>query len=224
MVSVILSKYKREHILKEQTESILAQSVPVDEILICDNSVDNKGVWERFNLARTAKNDLIFIVDDDTIPGSRYLENCINEFEKKEGVYGTKGLILKSNERYESNYTEHGWCKPNDETLQVDYCCQSWFFKKDWLDYFWRVDNVPLNFGEDMNLSFQLQKEGINTYVPPHPVNKKELWGSLKGNEYGDDQNSLWVSNPNSFRTNMFRFFDEKVNEGWKLLRADSLM
>ena len=32
--------------------------------------------------------------------------------------------------------------------------------------------------GEDIGFSYILQKHGINTYVPPHPVNNKDLWGS----------------------------------------------
>ena len=75
-----------------------------------------------------------------------------------------------------------------------------------------------------MNLSFQLQKEGINTYVPPHPLDIQSLWGSLKGIEYGDDENSLWVSNPNNFKNKMYGYFDKQINEGWKLLNKETLI
>lgn len=224
MVTVILSKHKRTHLLPEQISAIESQTFKVNEILFDDSAKIGKGVWERFNLARSAKNKFICIIDDDTIPGKKYIESCINEFNLREGIYGTKGVIFNSNSHYQNNYQEVGWYNPNRETTQVDYCCHSWFFKKDWLEYFWRAKEVPFNYGEDMNLSFQLQKEGINTYVPPHPKNDKDLWGSIKGNEYGDDLNSLWVSNPLNFRTNMFKFFGEKVNEGWKLIRDKSLM
>lgn len=219
MVTVILSKHKRTHLLPEQILAIQSQTHKVDEILFDDSAKIGKGVWERFNLARTAKNKFVCIIDDDTIPGKKYIESCINEFKIKEGVYGTKGVIFKSNSHYEGNYEEVGWYNPNSKTTQVDYCCHSWFFLKDWLEYFWRAKEVPFNYGEDMNLSFQLQREGINTYVPPHPKNDKELWGSIKGREYGDDENSLWVSNPLNFRNNMFEYFNTKVNEGWRLLR-----
>ena len=81
MISVILTKYKRTHLFKEQIRSIKNQSVYVDEILVCDNSVDNKGVWERFNVAKKAKNEFVCIIDDDTIPGSLWIENCFSEKE-----------------------------------------------------------------------------------------------------------------------------------------------
>ena len=224
MISVILTKYKRTHLFKEQLESIKNQSVDVDEILICDNSIDNKGVWERFNVAKKAKNEFVCIIDDDTIPGSLWIENCFSEFNKKEGLYGTCGYIFNSSKRYQNNYQRIGWCNPNEKTTQVDYVVHNWFFKKDWLDLFWRVDSVPHNYGEDMNLSFQLQKEGINTYVPLHPREIKSLWGSIKGVKYGDDENGLWKTNPNNFKSNMFNHFDKQINEGWRLINKETLI
>jgi hypothetical protein len=68
-----------------------------------------------------------------------------------------------------------------------------------------------------MNFSYQLQKKGINTFIPPHPENDKSLWGSLKGWEYGIGVESLWESNPENFRSNMFEFFDNQIKNGWKL-------
>ena len=224
MISVVLTKYKRTHLFEEQVRSIENQSVHIDEILVCDNTSNNKGVWERFNVATKAKNEFVCIIDDDTIPGSLWIDNCFSEFWKQPGLYGTCGYIFNSPKQYENNYQRIGWCEPNKKVTQVDYVVHNWFFKKEWLDFFWRVDEIPHNYGEDMNFSFQLQKEGINTYVPPQPSSIPSLWGSLKGNEYGDDENSLWVSNPNNFKTNMFKFFDKQINDGWKLLNTDTLI
>jgi hypothetical protein len=224
MISVILTKYKRTHLFKEQLESIKNQSVDVDEILICDNSIDNKGVWERFDVAKKAKNEFVCIIDDDTIPGLLWIENCFSEFNKQEGLYGTRGMKFHSNKQYQGNYEEIGWCNPNKKTTQVDFVTHSWFFKKEWLDFFWRVNSVPHNYGEDMNLSFQLQKEGINTYVPLHPPTIKSLWGSTKGIDYGNDKNGLWTTNPDNFKSNMFKYFDKQINEGWKLINEPTLI
>lgn len=224
MISVVLTKYKRTHLFDEQIKSIKSQSIKVDEILICDNTVTNNGVWERFNIARQAKNEFVCIIDDDTIPGSKWIENCFNEFNKREGIYGTCGYLFNSKKQYENNYKRVGWCNPNKKVTQVDYVVHNWFFKKEWLDFFWRVDNVPHNYGEDMNLSFQLQKEGIFTYVPPHPSGIPSLWGSLKAIEYGNDKNSLWVSNPDNFKNKMYGYFDKQINEGWELLKTDTLI
>ena len=127
MISVVLTKYKRTHLFDEQIKSIKSQSIKVDEILICDNTVTNNGVWERFNIARQAKNEFVCIIDDDTIPGSKWIENCFNEFNKREGIYGTCGYLFNSKKKYENNYKRVGWCNPNKKVTQVDYVVHNWF-------------------------------------------------------------------------------------------------
>lgn len=220
MITAVLTKYKREHLFSEQLQSVVDQSVNVNEILICDNRKDNKGVWERFKLAKKSKNDFVWILDDDTMPGKDYLKNVLDCFEKNEGLYGTCGYIFNSNKKYENNYIRIGWPNPNEELRKVDYVVHNWFFKKEWLQYFWNVEKIPFNYGEDMNFSFQLQKHNIETFVPPHPINEPQKWGSTKGSEYGDDDVSLWVSNPQNFKSNMFDYFKFLVNKGWKLINS----
>ena len=99
MVTAILTKYKREHLFSEQLESVVNQSVNVNEVLICDNTTDNKGVWERFKLAKKSKNDFVWVLDDDTIPGKDYLKNVLECFETNEGLYGTCGYLFNSNKQ-----------------------------------------------------------------------------------------------------------------------------
>jgi glycosyltransferase involved in cell wall biosynthesis len=219
MISVILTKYKRPHLLEDQFMSLKRQTLKPDEILVCDNSLQNLGVWARFSMALNAKSDFICIIDDDTIPGTKWLENCYNEFKIKEGLYGTCGYLFNSNTHYKDNYNRVGWCQPTEQTTQVDYVVHNWFFKKEWLKYYWSEipDTKYFQCGEDMNFSHQLQKQGIPTFVPPHPENDKELWGSLKGWEYGMDMFSLYETNPNNFRENMYEFFDNQIKKGWKL-------
>jgi len=219
MITVILTKHKRENLFEEQYESILSQTIPVDEILICDNTKQNTGVWGRFSLALHSKNPFVCVIDNDTIPGIKWLENCLNSFIMQEGLYGTCGYVFNSNERYQDNYQRFGWVNPNEKIMQVDYVVHNWFFKKEWLKYYWSEipDSKYWLCGEDMNFSYQLQKRGINTFLPPHPENDKSIWGSIKGWEYGMGPESLWESNIENFRFNMFEFFDNQIKKGWKL-------
>jgi hypothetical protein len=224
MVTAILTKYKREHLFNEQLKSVVNQTINVNEVLICDNTKDNRGVWERFKLAKKSKNDFVWVLDDDTIPGSEYLKNVLDCFDEKPGLYGTRGIIFKSEKKYEDNYFDIGWESQNEKVTQVDYATHSWFFKKNWLEYFWNVKKVPLNYGEDMNFSYQLQKHGIKTYVPSHPISNKKMWGSIKGKEYGDDGTGLWMSNPNNFKSNMFNYFHQQIDSGWQLINKKTLI
>jgi GT2 family glycosyltransferase len=220
MVTVILTKYKRTNLFDEQYQSVLNQTLKPTEILVCDNTTQNTGVWGRFSLALLAKNDFVCVIDDDTIPGNSWLQNCVDCFQEKEGLYGTCGYLFNSNTHYQDNYTRHGWCNPNEEIKEVDYVVHNWFFKKEWLKYYWsEIRNEKYWLcGEDMNFSYQLQKQGIKTFVPPHPKDNGNRWGSIKGWQYGIDSVSLYETNPENFRQNMFDFFDEQIKKGWKLL------
>ena len=107
----------------------------------------------------------------------------------------------------------------NEIPIKVDLVGHSWFFKKEWLSYMVRELPDPKynTCGEDMHFSYMLQKYlNIKTYVPPHPHNDKEMWGSLKGSEYGG-KNSLWgIGKPQHDLTN--QYFKEQRLKGWKLV------
>jgi len=253
MITVILNGYKRGNQLNEQLEALESQTVKPDEILLWYNNPGddtpinydigtkipvaycnyNFGVWARFAFALNAKSEYVCIFDDDTIPGSRWLENCMSTMKVKEGLLGTVGLLYTNpNPPTLSSYYEHyhrfGWpTGGNNETVvEVDLVGHSWFFKKEWLSYMWReLPNPKYNTcGEDMHFSYMLQKyANIPTYVPPHPISDKSLWGSLKGGEYGGDQNSLWETNQKGidgtpFKQLMNEYFHIQRNKGWKLV------
>ena len=71
--------------------------------------------------------------------------------------------------------------------------------------------------GEDIAFSYVLQKYGINTYVPPHPQLKPNLWGSspLKAITYGNDNNSIWK---NDGINNMNKCLNYFVKLGFKFI------
>jgi hypothetical protein len=252
MITVILNGYKRGNQLNEQLEALEKQTLKPNEILIWYNNPGteelnyevgtkvpvaycnyNFGVWARFAFAFNAQNPYICIFDDDTIPGSRWLENCMNTMKTHEGLLGTIGLLYQNplppeQSSYYEPYKRYGWHPSghSDQPIQVDLVGHSWFFKKEWLSYMWREIPHPKynTCGEDMHFSYMLQKyANIPTYVPPHPANDSSMWGSLKGAEYGSDQNSLWETNQLSnegvpFKQLMNEYFHEQRKKGWKLI------
>ena len=58
-------------------------------------------------------------MDDDTIPAKQYLENVLESFEEQEGLYGTRGLIFKSEEVYHKNYFDIGWESKNKKIMFI---------------------------------------------------------------------------------------------------------
>ena len=199
MITVILNAYKRLEHLETQIKAIKNQSIKVSEIIIWQNGTTerkiqkldsdikhiyssfNFGVWSRFSAALNSRNEFICVFDDDTIPGKNWIKNCLQTLEKQNGLLGARGVRFASKKKYIVG-EEFGWSNPSNEIEQVDIVGHSWFFKREWLSYFWR--EIP-NFnefsfvGEDIHFSYVLQKYlGLNTYVPPHPNEDKTMWGS----------------------------------------------
>tara|TARA_Y100000034_G_C6897117_1_gene413839 strand:+ start:449 stop:1222 length:774 start_codon:yes stop_codon:yes gene_type:complete len=252
-VTVILNGYKRKNQLTEQLEALNNSTVKPDEILLWYNNPEddslinydvmsstptalcnyNFGVWARFAFALNAQNEYICVFDDDTIPGKKWLENCIETMKTHEGLLGSVGLLYLNplppeHSSYYEHYLRFGWPERgnNDVPIQVDLVGHSWFFKKEWLSYMWREIPHPKynTCGEDMHFSYMLQKyANIPTYVPPHPTNNKEIWGSIKGSEYGGDQNAMWETNQEGidgtpFKVLMNEYFINQRKKGWKLI------
>lgn len=222
-ISVVLNGYKRQN-LKEQVEAIKNQTVPVKEIFYWQNTIPgvsydedtycelnsalsnyNYGVWARFAYALNAKSDYVCVFDDDTIPGNRWLENCLQTYKTHPGLLGGIGLRFK-NENYEldltedNKYTRYGWdsnpqCVGNNtEPVEVDIVGHSWFFSRDLLSVFWRElpeEKWTMLCGEDIHFSYMIQKyTDLKTYVPPHPSDDTSMWSSLKAIQYGADQHA----------------------------------
>lgn len=234
-ITVILNGYKRPQFLKEQIDAIKQQTVPIKEIMVWLNNMDgfdtdllksvttvssnkNLGVWARFSLALNAKTEYICVFDDDTIPGSQWIENCLNTIKTHEGLLGTIGLVYNNKNGYLPNI-RYGWDNPNNTTVRVDIVGHSWFFKREWLSTYWR-ELPPDGFdfvGEDMHFSYMIQKYlGLNTYVPPHPQNNREMWGSLKGWQMGTEKNGLSLVPTNINKMN--DYYKYLINKGFKII------
>lgn len=197
-VSVVLNVYKRSEHFSAQIEALLEQSVTPFEILVWENgeervpdeyrdrvtvtrSEKNLGVWARFSYALNAKGDYILMLDDDTVPGRRWIENCLSTILLSPGLLGTRGLRFATRHSY-AGYSELGLYAPNELVERVDIVGHAWFFKRELLGAFWAEysNRFPEDLsGEDIHFSYAIQKVlGQGTFVPPHPADNQELWGS----------------------------------------------
>ncbi len=240
-VSVVLTLYKRPENLELQLRAINSQTLKPREILLFQDVADsgktitvpdelytkfdnvqkaqsNVGVWGRFDFARTAKSKYVCIFDDDTIPGNAWLENCHFCMQKQEGVYGTIGILMKNPGDYPfKNYIRIGWASPNKKVKKVDFVGHSWFFKKEWLECMFEGTEKYQSYkcaAEDMCLSAKLKMtRNISTYVPPHPLRKQQLWGSLPDYaiKLGTNDAAISVNNNNLL----------VMNEAIRLLLSD---
>jgi|7_EtaG_2_1085326.scaffolds.fasta_scaffold03990_6 hypothetical protein len=238
-ITAICNSYRRPYNLPRQLDAIKSQSIKPKETWVWvnhhkdnqdfnhtglgfDRIFHNNYNWKfygRFAAALLADTEYIAIFDDDTIPGERWFENCIETMKKTEGIMGSAGIILKSPQHY-MIHDRCGWPTRNEETTQVDLVGHAWFFKREWLQYLWREKPFTWNNGEDIQFSYLAQKYGgIKTYCPPHPLGKSEFHGSILGNELGVDEKA--TSNNNEVTHH--EFFKERdycvqnaIAGGWK--------
>lgn len=237
-ITAILNGYRRPYSLQEQIQAIKNQkcsasvevmywqntqadirySVPAD--MTSAISSVNLGVWARFTYALNAKSDYVCIFDDDTIPGSLWFQNCLDTFASvpDAGLLGTIGVIFNRPEyRY---FRRVGWDSPNEVATEADIVGHNWLFPRDFLSTFFRelppLEQCPF-VGEDIWASYMLQKyTNKKTIVPPHPVNNKEMWGSLQGVRYGADGNETWKGNIHLMDADLKR----AIANGFKLVAA----
>lgn len=241
-ITVILNCFKRPHTLQKQFDAIVKQTLKPKYLLIWQNKGDmpdfqpldpnvaqqctttisnaNFGVWARFAYALNARTEYVCVFDDDTVPGSKWLENCYETIKEKNGLLGTIGVTF--NDLDYSSYIRHGWANPNEKTEQVDIVGHSWFFKREWLGAYWRDAELPLHYlsGEDVHFSYAIQKYlGLNTYVPPHPIGDKEMWGSYDETAYQYGVDNVAIScqcHGSHFGANLKHY----KNKGFKYLQG----
>lgn len=242
-ISVVVNIYKRPENLVLQLEALENQSIKPKEIMVFQDPVasgdpvsfpehlrdrfdvveispENVGVWGRFRFAQKAKSPLVCILDDDTVPGSKWLENCHQAMQNQEGLYGTIGVVMLDPKTYPKDFISVGWKNPNKKTVPVDFVGHAWFFKKEWLQDLLETPKEIQDLricGEDMSFSFQLlQKRGIQTFVPPHPGNQEELFGSIPkyGRPFGKSDAALSQSKESRARYNKAMQLLQK--QGWK--------
>lgn len=222
-VSVILNVFKRAQNFERQLAALESQSHPVTEILVWENGEQtiqnylagrpevilvrastNLGVWARFSVALQATGEFIWLIDDDVIPGRRWVENALECFSQKPAVIGSRGLRFRSRHSY-LLYDEYGPNNPNSNAQEVDIVGHNWIFPRSWLGAFWQLysERFDSKFaGEDIHLSFAAKKIlGVPTVVPPHPKNNHDLWGEISDLSLFDGHDDAAISsNPDSLR------------------------
>jgi hypothetical protein len=238
-ISVVINGFRRPHSLNEQYEAIMNQTITPSEVLFWQNYHEdgkkfdintiskcksfignyNFGVWSRFAFALNCKSKYICIFDDDTIPGKKWFENCLDTMKTHRGLLGDRGVIFDNSGNYGNQInTYSGREAKNDTPVQVDIVGHVWFFEREWLSAYWSELPPPeiILAGEDMHFSYMLQKKlGLNTYVPPH-TEDIEMWGSVKGGILGGDDCATSASI--ECQSQMQTYFSQILSKGFKLI------
>lgn len=241
-VTFVLNGFRRPHTLERQYNAIKDQTYPVQEIMFWQNNSPesahkfpkevteriiaascnaNLGVWARFAFALNATTKYVCVIDDDTIPGNEWIENCLTTIKTHCGLLGCRGVRMIGDD-----YKLYPGCKyesisgNNDEVERVDIMGHSWFFEKDWLRYYWleMPEKNLLYGGEDMHFSYAIQRHlDLYTYVPPQPSDNKNMWGSLNPFEYGEDM--VATSRTMSGHMQANSYWNHIIKQGYKLAK-----
>jgi len=239
-ITSYLQCYKRPDYLVEQIEAIKKQTIPTSKFVIVHNEggmeIDyasayfsgkpldvfyanpNQKFHFRFTIALLASTEYVAFFDDDTIPGEKWFENCIDTIKRHDCVCVTNGRIYTHDKR--SPWLCPGWGNPSTKEIEVDFGGHAWFLKTENLRYMWQDKIHNINNGEDIMLSANLKRfGGIPTFVPPHPPTDKSLWGSGdKAVKYGSDEVASWIVNPIHFEERV-ELIEKYIKSGWKTLK-----
>lgn len=241
-ITVIITVWKRGY-LDEQLNSLINQTVRPRAIWIIQNeshinikpvvekyrntfpaievlsSTHNLKYFGRFSLSNLVETEYIFVVDDDVIPSSKWMEICLDKLNTHNSVISCTGRIVKPFTYRPEDMDGEGMRKyflgDNQSSVtynylsqdsRVDYGCNSYFIRKSWMQYFWATWPATFDSGEDIHLSASLMvAKGIPTFVPQQLT--PETTGNLK-RKYSLDCYSSW-------RENDFLAIRQTVFEYW---------
>ncbi|KAL8193235.1 hypothetical protein R6Q57_026816 [Mikania cordata] len=217
-VTVILNHFKRKT-LCSQLDSLLHQTLPFHHVWVLSfgspNELALKRIVEsyndtrisfisssydfkyygRFQMALQTEADLVYILDDDMIPGTKMLQilsHVAGTDKYMNSVLGSIGRILPfrqkdftfpSYRKFRSK--EAGLYLPDpayditvDKIVQVDFLSSSWFLSAELVKTLFIETPFTFITGEDLHLSYQLQKyRNAGSFVLPIDPKDKETWG-----------------------------------------------
>jgi hypothetical protein len=220
-VTAILNVWNR-HTLCRQLDALLGQTAPPAHIWVCvfgpsplfeaagaavasynDSRIvllrsrHNLKYYGRFQMAMLAPTPYFHVIDDDMIPGRRYVEALLHVSRlrppnARRRLLGSIGWLLPPPQAgltfgsYRSTANDSGGLYvPDvaygisvDRLLEVDYLCSMWFGQTRWLRQLWRDRPLTFDTGEDFHLSHMLRKYArVDSFVMPVSAGQPETWG-----------------------------------------------
>ena len=236
-ISVILNVYKRPYTLEKQINAVLNQSVKInpENIHVWYNNSGkeqylpknkliktyvcnwNTKFFGRFTLPLLIKTKYVAMFDDDILPQRDWFQNCLNTIKTHDGILGGSGILTAG--RTYNPHKKVGWNGiHSDNPIEVDLVGHAWFFKQEWTKYLWNESPVSWDNGEDIMFAYVCQKQGIKSYVPPHPESNVNLWCTEDkfARQIGSDVNASYILKPhNSQRDEIVNIL---VKRGWKTI------
>jgi len=232
MITTVLTVFDRHNYLESQIESIKDQTVDSDIFMIWRNNIKYNldypaiiyrnesnhfnSLYGRFYNSMHITSPYVFILDDDIIPGKRYLERCVKFSQKNNDRVVVCTYGVNFNER-ETKYNVSSRFNHDiflNEPSQVHMGGQGWFMKTELLKYFLYQPPIDLSTGEDLHFSFCLYKNNIPIYVLDKDKKDKSTWHDLGSGKRGSDDKAQWKQ-PNH-KPARDRLVSKYASMGWE--------
>lgn len=185
----------------------------VDNIIM---SEENGGCYSRYAACYLAKTDYIMMLDDDTIPGKKWAEKCINHINKyPNDIIGSRGIIIQG-PSYRPNITIDPIFNNSKQTTVVDIVGHCTFFKRTHVKYMFEYLPTEWMNGEDIQFCAEAMRNDIRIVVLPQNNNDVDGLGSVN-RELGSIAGRISTSNDKWHYSVRDELCSREVNErGWK--------
>lgn len=245
-ITVILTFWKRDN-FELQVDHILRQSMKPKQIWAYQNEshidlsskpIDTQGIplsfvhskdlnfkfHGRFTLPLLCDTEYTAIFDDDSIPGSRWFENCLRLIKERNCIVGANGRKIKKDfMSIQSGHWQEGIGGPDftDADTRVDFVGHAWFFKSDWTRNIWKDRPFSWDSGEDIHFSAACKiYENVDSYVPYMPADDLSLNGDSMW-RLGNDIHAAWRnSNHQHIRKQIVSYW---ISKGWRTMFHEGL-
>ena len=192
---------------------------PVDNIIISEK---NGGCYYRFVAGYLTESKYLLVLDDDIVPGKKFVEKCMNFLiENPNTMIGSRGIKLNSN--------IYGDCTPigaydttsingRHDLTEVDLIGHAFFIEKKHLKYLLDVDKPYIwSNGEDIQLGALSSFDNVRKYVIDQDISKPEGIGSTM-KHLGCTKTRLSSSDPHKHIKDRNDVVSYWIGKGWKPL------
>jgi len=220
--TVILNHWKRDS-LEVQLQALLQQTLMPQEVWLCLFNSDREDFYRsvvekykdhfhgnlyvvssdfnfkyygRFQLALQAHTKYVWLIDDDILPGSRFLEilTHVGGIKDLKGAFGSVGWLMPfvdGRKRNLPSYREPGlkgglyfpdmkYRIPNQMLTEVDLLCSQWFLETNSVRLLFREPWITFETAEDYHLAYSLRKfANTPSYVLPMDLTDSRTWGNV---------------------------------------------
>ena len=180
----------------------------------------NSKFFGRFALPLILRTDYVMIIDDDLVPGPKYIEETLKLSLQHNAIVCETGRLFRPDPEDPgngSNFSVGVVTAPLEIPVEVDFGGHIWFLKREWIHYMWALEPVSLLTCEDAHLSISAYLLGnITTYIPAQPKGQKQYWGASYEVHKGRDivaQSKNRARYPQGTRTEILRYW---VRKGWR--------